>query len=383
MTGFAVFDSIWHAENVKNPLEQFRDDKTTLALDYEILPWLSGSTDLKHVYKKQTREIPKLREYEAEQGFTIRPDKNLFVNLSYLAALRRGNGMDLANYPTTTSAATGIVYFTDHPGLRRIDVADRNRNQARVQVQWTPGEASLGVSARVTQDKYRLGKGDATGGAGFIYPDLFGISSEDTQAYGLDFSVPVVGSVVLDGYYEFDFTKRYVRSAQTACAGNSTTGYGLPGENACAGAGASPNIMTGDPRSQWQNRTADKSHIAGLGATWTATPKLKTFFGYDITSTIQNTDVMYAGSYASTATDPYTSFPTSRRITQTLRTRGEYEIVKDLTFVANYAYEKFDANDWEYDNVQIRPDNNSLFLGATPVRNYYAHLVNAGLKYRF
>lgn len=384
LPGWAVFDQIWHSETKRTPREQFRDDKTMVGLDYEILPWLSGGTDLKHIYKKQTREIPKIREYEAAQGFTVRPSKDLFVNVSGLMALRRGNGHDLEHYPKTTSAATGIEYFTEHPGMRRIDVADRNRRQGRVQVQWTPGEASLGLSARVTDDKYRAGFGDPTGGRSFIYPDLFGTESEHVQSYGMDFSVPVIGSVVVDGYYEYDWTKRYVRSSQTACAGNAATGYGLPGENACAGAGASPFIMTGDPRSQWKNRTTDRSHIAGVGITVRPVAKLKTFFGYDIVSTLQNADPMYAGSYASTAADPYNPYPSSSRMTQTFRTNGEYEVRKDLTFVANYAYEKFDATDWAYNAMPTRAvDDNSLFLGANPIRNYYAHTVGAGVRYRF
>ncbi|MBI5594583.1 MAG: MtrB/PioB family outer membrane beta-barrel protein [Elusimicrobia bacterium] len=394
MPGFAIFDQIWHVENVRTPREQFRDDKTALSFDYDITDWLSGGTDLKHIYKKQTREIPKLREYEFEQGFTIRPSRELFVNLSALHSERRGNGMDLEHYPTTTSTITGKKYLTDHPGLRRIDVADRNRNQGRVQVQWTPGESSLGASARITDDKYRQGKGDPTGGNPYVYPELFGTESEQAQAFGLDFSVPVLGSVVVDGFYEYDYTKRYMRSSQTICAGNTTVwvssktyGAGIPGEGTCGFSNNSPaTIMTGDPATQWVNRTTDQSHIAGLGVTWTPLQKLKTFFGYDLTMTVQNVDAMYSGAAVNQGTngadDTYGSFPKSRRVTQTFRTKSEYQILKDLTFVANYAFEKFYATDFGWDRP-VRDGNTSLFLGANPVRNFSAHSMGAGLNYKF
>lgn len=393
LPGWAVFDQVWHAETKTTPREQFRDDKTALAFDYDIFGGLSGSTGLKHIYKKQTREIPKLREYEVEQGLSFRPHRNLFVNVSGLHGERRGSGMDLEHYPRTTTVG-GNNYFTEHPGLRRIDVADRNRNQGRVQVQWTPGEASFSASARVTDDKYRLGKGDPTGGYAFIYPGLYGTQSEQAQAYGVDFSVPVLGDLVVDGFYEYDFTKRYVQSSQTICAGAtnvwaSSTSWGanLAGEGQCGG--TTTNIMTGGPDTDWKNRTTDRSHIVGVGLTWKATEKLKTFFGYDIVSTIQNVDPVYAGRAAQNvhsttgiAADPYNAFPASRRMTQTFRTRGEYKVLKDLTFVANYQYEKFDGGDWGWDRG-IRPDNTSTFLGVNPVRNYYAHTVGAGVNYKF
>lgn len=384
--GWAVFDQGWHAEVTSTPREQFRDDKTTLGLDYDITSWLSGGTDIKHIYKKQTREVPKLHEYEVEQGFTIRPSKDLFVNMSYQLALRRGNSVEFQHYPKDTSTATGRVYFTEHPGMRRIDVADRNRNQGRLQVQWTPGEASYGLSARLTDDKYRI-SGSAIGEDVLVTPDLFGTTSDRTAAVGTDMSIPLFDGVVLDAYYEFDHARRYLRSSQTGCAGTTgtTNGYGLPGEPVCNSGTTAPTIMTGDPRSVWILRTTDRSHIAGLAVNWQATSKLKTLFGYDIVSTLQNYDPMYAGAYASTATDPYVAFPTSKRLTQTFRTKGEYKILKDLTFVANYMFEKFDASDWAYnvDSTVLRHYNDAIWMGVNPVRNYYAHTVGAGLNYKF
>jgi len=377
--GWAVFDQVWHSENARTPREQFREDKTALKLDYEITSWLSGDLDLSHKYEKKTREIPKSKEDTISAGFLIRPSKDLFMNMSYLMSGRRGNGMDISEYPTVLSTVTNRTYFTEHPGLRRIDVADRNRNTARMQVQWAPGEVNVSFSARLTEDKYRLGKGDPTGGDPFVYPGLFGITSDITKSVGLDFSLPVIGNTVVNGYYSYDVGTRYLKSSQTSGAGNSATGYSLPGENP-----GSTSIMLGDPRSVWENRMRDQSHIAGLSMTWLPLAKLKTMLGYDITSTIQNLDTMYAGRLASTATDPYNSFPTSKRMLQTLRAAGEYKMTASLTLAANYAYEKFDATDFAYSNVALRDASNaSIFLGVNPIRNYYAHTVGTGMKYRF
>jgi len=382
--GWAVFDNVWHSENVTTPAEQFREDKTSLKIDYDVTSWLSGDVGVSHKYEKKTREIPKGKTDEATAGFQLRPVKDLFVNLSGLFSARRGNGMDLQHYPTTISAATGRTYFTESPGLRRIDVADRNRTVARAQVQWTPGEASVGLSARVSEDKYRLGKGDPTGADAIIYPEHMGMTSDINKSVGVDFAMPVVGTVEVDGYYTFDTNRRYLKSSQTACAGNSATGYSLPGENNCSGAGASPNIMTNDPRSRWETRVMDRSHIAGFSVTVRPMAKLKTVLGYDISSTIQNLDTMYAGSLASTTTDPYNSFPTSKRMLQTARARGEYKLTENLTVAANYQFEKFDATDFAYGNVPLRDASNaSIFLGVNPIRNYVAHTIGTGVNYKF
>lgn len=382
--GWAVFDQVWHSETATTPREQIRDDKTSLKLDYDITSWLSGDLGLSHKRDKKTREISKSSEDEASVGFQIRPSKDLFVNTSFAMSARRGDDMDLASYPTTVSLATGRRYFTEAPGLRRIDVADRNRTVARAQVQWTPGEANVSLSARISEDKYRLGKGDPTGGDVFVYSDHFGVTSDINKSIGVDFSVPVIGSVEVDGYYSYDIGTRYLKSSQTACAGNSATGFSLPGENNCTGVNASPNVMTGDPRTAWETRMKDQSHITGLAVTFRPLAKLKAMLGYDLSSSIQNMDTMYAGSLASTAADPYNSFPASRRMTQTVRARGDYKLTENLTLAANYTFEKFDATDFGFGNVPLRDASNaSIFLGVNPIRNYYAHTIGTGVNYKF
>lgn len=387
MPGWAIFDQIWHVEQVRTPREQFRDDKTRLAFDYDVAPWLSGELGMTRVYKKQTREIPKLNEYEWSTGLVVRPSRDLFVNLSYLHAQRRGNGMDFSHYLRTTSAATGRQYYTDAPGLRRVDIADRNRNQARVQTQWALGELAASLSARLTRDAYRQGKGSLDGGDPLVHPELMGLVSDFTQAYGVDVSVPVAFGITADAYYEHDFSRRHLRASQTACSGSTagaSVGLGLPGEPACGAGTLAPTVMTQDPRTRWETLMRDNSQIAGVALTWLPLAKLKTVIGYDVVSTRQDGNPISAGGYASTLTDPYLPFPTSRRMQQTSRVRAEYRLTEALTLAGNYGYEKFDATDFAYGSVPLRDlSNASIFLGANPIRNYYAHTASFGMNYKF
>lgn len=364
--GWAVFDQGWHNEATRNPREQFRDDKTALKFDYDVTDWMSSDLGLKHTYKKQTREIPKLREYEGTTGFTFRPKPGMWANVSYLAAFRRGNGMDFEHYPKTVDTANS-VWFTEAPGMRRPDLADRNRHQGRLQFQWTVDEMMVGLSARMTDDRYRQGKGDLHGYDSRLFPELFGIISDRQEAVGVDVSVPLPGSLTVDSYYEYDRSNRMLRASQTQAA------------NTCGGAGTT-FIMCQDPRYRWETRLTENSHVAGLQLTWVGIEKLKTVFGYDITYTRFNGDPVSAGSLITN----YRPYETSRRMLQTLKARGEYKVLKDLTLAANYAYEKFDASDFAYKDVQMRPPGNaSIFLGNNPIRNYYAHTVGAGLNYKF
>lgn len=384
LPGFAVLDQVWNGGTVRTPRENVRDDKTILKLDYDVNSWLSGNLGLQHKYMKVTREIDKSREEQANAGFTLRPSRRLFLNLSYLLSLRRSKGMDLQTYPTTVSQYTGRTYYTEAPGLRRLDVADRNRNQARAQLQWTPGEASFALSARVTEDKYRQGKGDLTGGDALVYPGTFGLTSDTSKAAGFDVSLPAGGAVTADAYYEFDQSKRYLRSSQTACAGSpsgsTVNTFTLPGEPACSSANAVVSVMLQDPRTRWETRLTENSHIAGLGLTWLPTGRSLAFLGYDFVYTRFNGDPVSNGAFVAN----YRPFETSRRMQQNVRVRGEYKLLEGLTLAANYLYEKFDAADFQYKEVPLRDSSKaSIFLGASPVRNYYAHTVSMGMNYKF
>ncbi|MBI4347661.1 MAG: MtrB/PioB family outer membrane beta-barrel protein [Elusimicrobia bacterium] len=387
LPGWAVFDQLWHVEAVKTPREGYRDDKTKLAVDYDITPWLSGSLGAMRTYKKQTREISKLNEYEGSAGFTIRPSRRLFVNVSGLHSQRRGNGMDFQKYLRTTSAATGREYFTDAAGMRRPDIADRNRTSGRVQAQWNGEEASIGLSARLTEDRYRGGKGDLAGNDPLVHPELMGLITDQTQAYGVDVSIPLFGGVTADLFYEYDYSRRHLRSSQTACAGTTagtSVGLGLPGEPACGAGTLAPTVMTQDPRTRWETLTRDHSNIAGIALNWLPVAKLKTMVGYEIVSTRQLQDPINAGGYASTAADPYLAFPVSRRMMQTARTRMDYQVTDAISVGGAYQFDKWDATDWAYGEVPLRDASNaSIFLGANPIRNFYAHTFSVGTTYRF
>lgn len=404
LIGFGVFDGKWEPEELKTKRESFRDDKTALKFDYEITSWLSGNLGLSHAYMKKTREISKSREDEGTVGLTFRPSRDLFVNTSVLMSGRRGNGMDYQDYTTATASKTvaaaqvNYTLFTTDPGLRRADVADRNRNSARVQVQWTPGEASYSLSARMTEDRYRLGKGDPTAGDPTVYPELLGMYQARDESVGTDMSIPLPLGMTLDAYYEFDFNSRNVRG--NASSSNASENCQINVATSKLNPGCSSTTYTfQDPNRRWDTRITENSHIAGISLSAMPLEKLKTVFGYDIVSTRGNSDPISQGDCLNDNSLPkcwptgttiaggkeagtYLPLPTTRRMNQTFKAGARYDVLKDLTLTANYQFDKFDIDDYGYENVPLRNSNDAIFLGAS-LRNYYSHMLALGMNYRF
>ncbi|PIP83392.1 MAG: hypothetical protein CO113_19275 [Elusimicrobia bacterium CG_4_9_14_3_um_filter_62_55] len=366
--GWAVFDQNWHAETTPiNPtLEQFRDDKTSVKTEYDFASWLSGNTSVSRKYMKKTRAVDKGVEYEVNQGFTIKPAKNLWVNLGYLVSGRRANGWDYQHYPKTVSG--GVVYFNESPGLMRPDVADRNRQQGRVQVQWMPGDATVNLSARMTDDKYRGGKNqDLTGGRPEIYPDLFGVLSDRHQSVGLDTSFAVTKNVDADFFYEYDFHRQFVRSSQTDTRTN------------IFGAGGTDRLMAQRVQDRWDARFTEHTNVIGCGVTHRPTDKMKNNIGVDLTFTRSNGDPMTLGSRNSTMTP----LETSRRVRQTLKAGSQYKFTKNLTLAANYVFDRYQANDFAYTDIPTVMGTSSMFLGADPIKTYLFHSLGMSMSYKF
>lgn len=364
--GWAVFDQNWHVEEASPQLEQFRDDKTVAKAEYDITSTISGNTSVMYKYMKKTRAVDKGREYELNTGFTLKPRKNLWVNLGFLVSGRRASGWDFQHYPTATSG--GARYFTESPGLMRPDVADRNRNQGRLQVQWMPGDASINFSARMTQDGYRGGKNqDLTGGHSEVVPDLFGVLSDRHQSLAFDASLPATEALDVDVFYGYDFHRQIVRSAQMDTLTN------------IFGAGGTTRIMVTRPQDRWEQRNTEHAHMVGLAFTHRPMQKMTNRVGLDSTFTRSNGDPLVVGS----RNVAMTPLQTSRRVKHTIKASSKYKFTKDLTLAANYMFERFQANDFAYSGIPTVLSNSSHFLGADPIKTYNFHSLGMSMNYRF
>jgi MtrB/PioB family decaheme-associated outer membrane protein len=365
--GWAVFDQNWHSEVTSPQREEFRDDKTTAKLEYGITDTISGNTGVSTKYMKKTRAVDKGREYEANTGFTYKPSRKLWVNLGALVSGRRANGWDFQHYPQ--EEAEGYTWLNESPGLMRPDVADRNRYQGVAQVMWMPGDAMINLSARMTEDRFRAAKGqDLAAGNPFVIPDLFGVLNDRHQSVALDTSFPVSEALDVDLFYEYDFHRQIVRSAQ----GDSLAAYGV-------GASGAVRTMLGRADDRWEQRNTEHSNVIGVGLTHRPVPKMKNRVGVDMTFTRSNGDPLVVGS-RNVAMLP---LETSRRVRKTLKARSEYQLKKDLTLAASYMFEQFQANDFAYTDIGPALADSSIFLGADPIKDYDFHSVGMSVNYKF
>jgi Putative outer membrane beta-barrel porin, MtrB/PioB len=61
---------------------------------------------------------------------------------------------------------------------------------------------------------------------------------------------------------------------------------------------------------------------------------------------------------------------------------GIYKLKEDLSIAASYAYEYYNAQDWQLDGIGPATVPNLLALGAQP-GNYSLSVIRIALRYRF
>ncbi|MBI5201752.1 MAG: MtrB/PioB family outer membrane beta-barrel protein [Elusimicrobia bacterium] len=363
--GWVAYDGgSFKNETVSPELDQFRKDSLEAKADYDLFESFSVGGAAGVEYEKRTREVDKGKDYHVEVGSTYKPTQSLFVNLSYLLGLRRMNGFDYQTYrkfaTQTAAAAPRDVFANEIPGMRRFDVADRNRNRARLQVQYTaPNDATLGVSILANRDDYRAGKDALSGNYPGFTNTQYGLIQNHTYTAGLDASTPLGDSFNLESYYEADFSRQLIRA----------------------------NPGTGQfPSDDIVDRLNEFSHIGGIALEWLPAKLVTTTIGYDLVFSQLHVDPVFNGGGGTVVNAQ--SWPTTKRMLQRVKTSAGYKVRENVELTANYAFEKFDVTDFALDNVPTlvqptnSPTNNMTFLGAS-LRGYYAHSLAMGVRYKF
>lgn len=351
--GYVRLDQVW--EGIPQEAEGYHYTKKNAEakLDYDLLSSLSVGGGYGIEWKEQLREVPKTKEDQVTGSVVYKPRRDLFVNLSGLLAKRRMDEFDIDHYK---NAAGTLV---EMPGLRRFDVADRDRKQGRVQLQYA-GDSDLGlsVSSLVTKDKYLAGKGDLTGGVGTNQNKLYGMTSASEQAHGVDVALPLLAALSMDLYYEYDLSRRYIQSNNNASAAAAQ-----------------------DAATDWTARTVETSNIGGVVFHAKPAGRFSADVGYDVVNSKLETRPIAQGSSLS-----YKALPTTSRLLQTATFRGKCKLSENLSLIARYAFEKFNVSDFATDDVPLLSSNipgaDAIYLGNS-IKDYTAHTMGLGLNYAF
>lgn len=306
---------------------------------------------------KEGREIPLTYEHRYTLGLVYRPSADLLVNASYLLGRKRAKGFDLARFV----GATPI--YQENPGLVRFDQADRNRDQARLQIQYAKGESSYGFSYRLTRDRYLPGR-IPLDGSPLLNSNLwehYGVLNNDFHAASLNVTRQLSGAVSADVYCQFDYSSLIL--ANTA-----------------------NNPNAGSSRTDWTSRITQLTNVAGLALDVKPSKDVKLRASYDFSSTIGHNDPLNGAGFPGNnaiADTTSASLPSAMTRRHRIGVQGRVQAAKALGLFARYMFQKYELADYLTSNIPTAPNQGGALYMGNSQSGYSAHLVAVGADLKF
>jgi MtrB/PioB family decaheme-associated outer membrane protein len=269
------------------------------------------------------------------------------------------------------------------PGLRRYNMADRNRDKVRTSVNWDASETfSVQGSVDLNKDNYNH--------------SVYGLKRAEGWAFNLDSTLTVSETFSASLFYTIENQKS--KSAGDAYGSNSATanvnGFTAISPGVCYTTIAARNLNAKqDPCLNWDTDNRDKVDTVGVTARKKGLMAGKLDLGGDLVYARARTDInVNGGSYANNPLAvagapvgtiaayyiPAAALPTVNTTTTTLRVKGQYALDKDAAVRVSYLVQKMTSNDYMYAGMQFGTGTNYLpTLEQAP--NYTVHVV--GLTY--
>lgn len=393
-------------------------DRTNAGIEatYRTKPWRSSLT------VGYERESIAREHREADTGenritasFRARPARWANLRARYLFGDRRGTYdpfVTRASYWYVASEATDadnpLFSFTNHPDMRRFDTSDRQRNQADFMLTLMPRDTvSLSASVWYRGDDFAsdVAPSRPLAGTGVADQDAvtpgtqLGLLDDARLRYMIDtFYVPTE-RVSVNAFVSWDTGT----SVQRGLEFNENNKQN-PSTVATAELGPWTRAS-----SQWTADFDDRTWTAGLGTTFGLVPNRVTLSA-TYTLSLGEVDVAYGGfgatNFDGTPFPPNHQFafatpPTVNQDLHVFDLRLEFPIVRNVTFLVGYDYERYRTDDWQQDDSspwvepvgsefllrdtsQSHQWGNRLFnLGSFLAPSYDAHIGWAAFTYRF
>ncbi|MGZ5080300.1 MAG: MtrB/PioB family decaheme-associated outer membrane protein [Usitatibacter sp.] len=273
------------------------------------------------------------------------------------------------------------------PGMRRFNMADRNRDKVRSLINW---EASETLSFQ--------------GGVDFNKDDysnsVFGLKS--ARSYGLNFEGTFAASDDLSASLFYTFEDIRSKTASDAYGANSNTananGFTAIDPVVCNATLLQRNLNgKQDPCLIWNTDMRDKVDTLGLSVRKTGLAGGKLRLGGDLVYTRQTTDIGISGGsyianpFALTGAPAGTpafffiaaqNMPTVTVKTTTLRLSGQYQIDRTSAVGAIYLYQRMTGVDYSYTGMQFGTGTNYLPTNEQ-APNFTVQVVGVSYTYRF
>jgi len=355
-----------------------------------------------------------------------RPTNWLTLGARYLLGDREGDGYNTfvtsQSYwynPADRDLDNPAVSFTDHPDMRKFDVADRQRNQFDISTTLIPwGALNLTASylfrnddfdSHVTPTQPLLDNPFAVTVAdqlAFTPGDQIGLLERETQRYGLDVSYAPTERFTLTAFG----SRESFDSSQRGLEFNENNKLNPVSSNLFNTNELGPwNRET----SQWMANSSDTTNSIGFAFGYEIIAD-KVRFSSDYTRSRGKVDIEYGGFGTQSALNPAVTFPddfefafrtppTVRQNQDTVNASLEYQWQGNLVFGLHYMFDGYTISDWMQEDstpwvesvesefllrdtsaaTSTQWGNRLINMGSFLAPRYDAHVFYATVDYRF
>lgn len=353
--GQVAYDQSWQPGVVVSDPVGFTN--TTYGADVEVSPAskvrLSGTAE--HIRRDRTfREITQDNEWALEGKARIRPRSGLELEAKYRHGDRKLDHFEEADYQNSG----GI--FVEQPTLRRFDVGDRQQDQLRTVLGWSPND-KVQISAAYEYLRNKYEDQDLAGIGAPLSPD-----TSETQLGLLD---EARRNISADG--AFQLTKRLELSG----------GYGwVQAYTNQRSRESSTSSVRLDDSTAWQARIKDWFVYANASLTWRpVTDRLSIEWTYEFN---RSPSVFRLTNFRSNAVD----LPTTKYRRQAVGTEVWYQVDPGTSLGARWGWEEYSVTDFANENVPLlfptTGTANAIFLGDS-IQDYRAHVVGVLVRRTF
>lgn len=277
-------------------------------------------------------------------------------------------------------------------GMRRYNMADRNRDKVRASVNWDATDRfSLAGSLDYNKDDYTH--------------SLYGLTNAQSWALNLEGSFAVTPDFNAVAFYTHEDIKS--QSAGISYAANNNNAFVGQAGNTLVSGGCFATVQARnnnakiDPCSNWSTDMRDKVDTLGVGFTWKNLMAGKLDVLGDLVYAKARTDIGVAGgSYANNPFAlaapapalapgvpavlfiPAANLPTATTKTIDLRLSAQYAIDKSSAIRLLYWYEHLTSNDYVYDGMQFGTLTNIMPTNEQPF-HFNVHVIGVSYLYRW
>lgn len=362
--GHVRMDQVWEVTSPES--KNFGNKKDNYDVDLTFnLPrgWGLGAGYGVEVIDRNHREVEKTRENVMRVSLNGNLPMGILLNAMYLNGKRAMDEFHLDEY-REHGLSTGTLI--EHPGLRRQDVADRDRNEYNISLNASPKEnIFVGLSFRNANHNFSKGKGDLTGGNVAFADNLYGLLSQKQDGIGLNTDIWLFDESVLFSTFADRSTIKYSERS------NLTGG-----------------TITQATKDDWVANTTDAYDTIGFEITkYLADDRLTAGVSYWVS---QGKGKIELSDITSTATVVESSPPDTVNLLSEFAVNARAKITDDLSLSGLLSFEDYIADDYAINNVRLISGKtaagansaNAIFLGNSLVP-YKASRVQIATTYIF